>query len=109
MYDYSAACYMVNRRYAKKLMELYWNEDTQKWRLHGLHPFPLTSEEAIYRPGACLSIPLFTFMGTMGSDIQTKAHLDQYHNYSKALNEHLWKQTTAKQLLPMFPFQTLRK
>jgi GR25 family glycosyltransferase involved in LPS biosynthesis len=110
MYDFSAACYMINRRYAQKLMSLYWNEDTKKWKLHGNNgPFPLTSEEAVYRPGACLSIPLFTFTNTMGSDIQSQDHLDQYHLYSKKLSSVLWSNIKVKQLLSMWPLQMIKK
>lgn len=105
MYDYSAACYMVNRRYAKKLMDLYWNDAAQCWRLHVVVPFPLTSEEAVYRPGSCLTIPLFTFTGSMGSDIQNKDHLEHFHTFSKMLHKHLWQQIKAPQLLNMWPLQ----
>jgi GR25 family glycosyltransferase involved in LPS biosynthesis len=110
-YDFSAAIYMIRRSYAEKLLKLYWKEDIGKWNINGYHyPLPLTSEEAIYRPGVILSIPLFTFMDTMGSDIQSKEHLDQYHAYSKKLYEHIWKQYKgkAKALLQMMPSQVVK-
>jgi hypothetical protein len=106
--NFSAACYMINRRYAEKLMSLYWNKETKKWRLHGLAPYPLTAEEAIYRPGACLSIPLFTYTGTMGSDIQSQDHIDQYHAISKNIHQFIWKHNTALSLLPMMPPQQIK-
>ena len=108
MYDYSTACYLIHRRYAQKLMSLYWNDATKLWKLDMVVPFPLTSEEAVYRPGACLSVSLFTFTGTMGSDIQSKDHLDQYHNFSKQLHQAVWQQRNAPQLMKMWPLQIFK-
>lgn len=110
-YDFSAAIYLIRRSYAEKLLQLYWKEELGKWNISGQRfPLPLTSEEAIYRPGVILSVPLFTFMGTMGSDIQSKEHLDQYHTYSKNLYHHVWKQYkgNAKALLQMMPAQVIK-
>jgi GR25 family glycosyltransferase involved in LPS biosynthesis len=111
-YDFSAAIYMIKRSYAQKLLQLYWKEDIGKWNIDGAYyPLPLTSEEAVYRPGVVLSIPLFTFMGTMGSDIQNQDHLDQYHAFSKQLYHYVWKQYAGKglALLQMMPQQIIKK
>lgn len=107
--NFSTLCYVIRRRYAEKLMSLYWNKETKKWKLHGLAPYPLTAEEALYRPGACLSLPLFIFTNTMGSDIQSQAHLDQYHAFSKQISTYIWQHHNALALLPMMPPQQIKR
>ena len=91
-YDYSAACYLIKRSYAERLLSYYWNSNTLKWNLTYKSPFPLTSEETVYRPGVCLTIPLFTFTNEHGSDIQTSEHLETYHTFSKKIYTTLWNQ-----------------
>ena len=111
-YDFSTAIYMIKRSYAQKLLQLYWKEDIGKWNLDGAYyPLPLSAEEALYRPGVTLSLPLFVFMGTMGSDIQSQEHQDQYHAFSKQLYHYVWKQYAGKglSLLQMMPQQMIKK
>lgn len=43
----------------------------------------MTSEETIYNPRVCLSIPLFTYTNSHGSDIQMPEHLHQIHKSQK--------------------------
>lgn len=108
-YDYSAACYMIRRSYAERLMNFYWNQETKRWRLSYPTAFPLTSEEVIYRPGVCLTIPLFSFTNEHGSDIQTKDHIETYHSFSKKIHQHLWKELERNQqvtILSMHPLLT---
>lgn len=88
-HDYSAACYIIKRSYAERLMSHYWVND--KWKLDYPSAVPLTSEEAIYRPGSCLSIPLFTY-ANYESTIQTNTHVNTYHTFSKKIHELIWTQ-----------------
>ena len=113
-YDYSAACYLIKRSYAERLMSYYWNPVTLKWKLNMNSPFPLTSEETLYRPGVCLSIPLFTFTNEHGSDIQTSDHLETYHTFSKKIYTTIWDQlelvnSSHDIILKMHPLVTFQK
>lgn len=108
-YDYSAACYVIKRSYAEKLMSYYWNTITKKWKLDYKTPFTLTSEETVFRPGVCLSVPLFTFTNEHGSDIQSTEHLETFHTFSKKIHSTIWDQLPKLQntsILKMFPIIT---
>jgi len=87
-YDYSTACYLIKRSYAKKLLSLY--EHNGLWKLDYPVSLPLTAEEVLYRPGSCLSIPLFTTKQEFESDIQTKEHVDMFHIFSRNIINTLW-------------------
>lgn len=101
--DFSAACYILKRSYAKRLMSYYWNSITEKWKLDFPISYRLTSEEAIYRPGACISIPLFSFTNEHGSNIQSEDHLETYHTFSKCIHNMLWSQIREINILNMTP------
>lgn len=104
-YDFSAACYMMKRSYAQRLMSYYWNAVTSRWKLDYPLSVGLTSEEAVYRPGSCLSIPLFTFTNEHGSSIQTAEHVETYHAFSKRVVMSMWKQLkqSGLDILNTFP------
>lgn len=104
-FNYSAACYVIKRSYAERLMSYYWNTITQRWKLDYISAVPLTSEETIFRPGACLSLPLFSFTNEHGSNIQTQDHIETYHIFSKKIHTLLWQQIAQSsiQLLQMNP------
>lgn len=105
IFNYSAACYVIKRSYAERLISYYWNPKTLRWKLDYPSSVPLTSEETIFRPGACLSLPLFSFTNQHGSNIQTEDHIETYHTFSKKIHSLLWKQMsqTSGQLLQMHP------
>lgn len=90
-YDFSAACYLIKRSYAEKLMSYYWNPVTRKWKLDYKTSFRFTSEETIFIPGVCLSMPLFTFTNEHGSDIQSQDHLETWHSLSKKIHAVMWE------------------
>ena len=106
-YDFSAACYVIKRPYAKRLMSYYWNPATNRWRLDYKTAFRLTSEETIFRPGVCLSLPLFTFTNEHGSDIQSSDHLESWHALSKEIHASVWqglpklKNASVLQMIPV--------
>jgi GR25 family glycosyltransferase involved in LPS biosynthesis len=108
-FDYSAACYILKRSYAERLMSYYWNPSTEKWKFDFPISYRLTSEEAIYRPGACISIPLFSFTNEHGSNIQTEDHIETYHTFSKCVHNMLWSQISAINILSMNPPITYNK
>ena len=108
-YDYSTACYLIRRPYAEKLMKMYRRAEEAKseeakseakenvhvssWKLDYDLSLPLTAEEVLYRPGACLSLPLFSTTDQFESDIQTKEHVQTYHKFSRDLHTSIWKQS----------------
>jgi len=103
VYDFGAACYLIKRSYAERLMSYYWVAN--KWKLDYPLSVGLTSEEAVYRPGSCLSIPLFTFSNAFGSNIQTVDHVTTYHTFSREVVLSAWKQlgSRRKELLQVYP------
>ena len=87
--DFSAVCYLIRRPYAEKLMSLYWREGT--WKLDYPSTFSLTAEEVLYRPGICLSMPLFTYTNEFESSIQTREHMNSYHVPSREFIIQVWQ------------------
>ena len=88
--DFSCVCYLINRRYAEKLMSLYWRDGS--WKLDYFSAYPLTAEEVLYKPGVCISLPLFTYTNEFESSIQTKEHMKLYHVPSREFIVSIWKQ-----------------
>ena len=75
--DYSAACYLIKRHYAQKLVNMHIRGE--KYKLdNGVKPDP-GAEMLIYNSGVVFSIPLFLFEVDLESAIQTKEHIDHYH------------------------------
>lgn len=105
--DFSCVCYVLHRKYAMKLMDLYWRNET--WKLDYDYHVGLTAEELLYRPGACISIPLFTYTNQFLSSIQTKEHMNTYHEYSRKLVLDVWKQKGNHDLLSFYPSIILQK
>jgi hypothetical protein len=105
-YDFSAAFYVIRRSYALRLMSYYWSPAANKWTLDYKTALKLTSEESIFRPGVCLSMPLFTFTNEHGSDIQSADHLESWHALSKKIHVAIWDQLPSLKnasILQMFP------
>jgi hypothetical protein len=84
-------------------MSYYWVAN--KWKLDYPLSVGLTSEEAVYRPGSCLSMPLFTFSNAFGSQIQTTEHVSTYHTFSREVVLSAWKcfGSRRKELLQVYP------
>lgn len=87
--DFSAVCYLIRRPYAEKLMSLYWRAGT--WKLDYPSTLSLTAEEILYRPGVCLSMPLFTYTNEFESSIQTREHMNSYHVPSREFIIQVWQ------------------
>jgi len=88
--DFSDVCYLIRRSYAEKLMSLYWRDGV--WKLDYSSVLPLTAEEAVYRPGVCFSLPLFTYTNEFESSIQTREHMNSYHVPSREFICNVWRQ-----------------
>jgi len=99
--DFSCVCYVLKRSYGKKLMELYYRDGL--WKLDYEYPIALTAEEMLYRPGSCVSLPLFTYTNQFMSSIQTKEHMTTYHEYSRNLALQIWKQKGTCDLFSFHP------
>jgi len=77
--DFSTACYLINRRHAKKLMELHVRGD--KYKLdNGVKPRAV-ADDLIYNSGNTFAMPLFLYKIEMGSSIH-KEHVDVWHRSS---------------------------
>ena len=87
--EHSATCYRMNRWYAQKLMKLFWLDN--KFFLSKVYPYS-RSEEVLYRSGIVFSIPMFTYYTHFDSTIQTKQHVEYYHDYSRNIVLEFWNQ-----------------
>ena len=82
--DFSTACYLINRRYAQKLLDLHTRGD--KYKLdNGVKPRAV-ADDLIYNSGNTFAIPLFLYKIELGSDIHD-IHIDVFH---KSSYEGLW-------------------
>ena len=99
--DFSCVAYVIRRRYAEKLMDLYWRDGT--WTLDYPSIYTLTAEEVLYKPGVCISLPMFTYTNEFESSIQTKEHMNQYHTPSREFVLDVWKQVRVSRM----PMRTL--
>ena len=104
--DFSCVSYILNRRYAEKLMQLYWQDS---WNITYPSFYKLTAEELIYRPGVCFSIPLFTYTNEFESSIQTKEHIAQYHIPSRNQTMQIWMTIGKHDLLALQPLLQIKK
>lgn len=92
--EYSTAAYLINRRYAEKLLSLHKKEN--KYDLANTLP-RATAEDVIYNSGVTYSMPLLLYRedAFKVSNIQNNDDIKKFHeiNYYKQLT--LWK-TKAK-------------
>jgi GR25 family glycosyltransferase involved in LPS biosynthesis len=86
--DFSTACYLMTRDYAKKLVKYHISKD--KYKLdNGVKPRPV-ADDLIYNSGNTFAIPLFLYRIALGSSIHPE-HIDVFHkqNHDGILN--YWK------------------
>ena len=82
--DFSTACYLINRRYAQKLIDLHVRGD--KYKLdNGVKPRAV-ADDLIYNSGNTFAMPLFIYKIALGSDIHD-IHIDVFH---KSSHDGLW-------------------
>ena len=83
--DFSTACYIINRRYAQKLLDFHTKGD--KYKLDQKVLPRAVADDLIYNTGLTYSIPLFMYKIDLGSDIHD-IHVDVYH---KNCHDGLWE------------------
>lgn len=101
--DYSSACYMISRHYAKKLISIYCKDD--KYKLdYDIKP-RCCSEHIKYQGGKSLTIPLFMYNEDLPSSIHSIEHVQQFHMSSHNNLWAFWKnQATSIDWDDMFTF-----
>ena len=84
-HDWSAACYVINRRYARKLVGLH--RDGDRWR------FDMTMrnniENLLFSSGVAITTPLFSYDNEQGSLLHPD-HVESIHVPSDELYRRFW-------------------
>lgn len=88
--DFSAACYLITRHHATKILKFH-DKGTDKWRLdNGVKPRAV-SEDLILDGGKGYAVPIFSYRLDLGSAIHPE-HIEIFHQDScNALGDY-WKQ-----------------
>lgn len=87
--DYSSACYMIKRHYAKKLVDIYCRKD--KYKLDWNIKPRCCSEHIKYQGGKSLTMPLFLYNETYPSSIHSPEHIQTFHMSSHDSLWSFWK------------------
>jgi hypothetical protein len=91
--SFSTACYIITRRYAKKLIDLHVRDD--KYKLdNGVKP-RATADDLIYNAGMTYACPLFLYKMDLGSTIHPE-HLEAFHKNSYDGVLSFWSQMGAQ-------------
>ena len=91
--DFSTACFVVNRRYAEKLMHFHCRGD--KFKLdNGVRPRAV-ADDLIYNAGRTYAIPLFLYKLELGSSIHPE-HIDAIHKGNRESQFNWWMQEGVK-------------
>ena len=103
--DFSTACFVVNRRYAEKLMHFHCRGD--KFKLdNGVRPRAV-ADDLIYNAGRTYAIPLFLYKLELGSSIHPE-HIDAIHKGNKEGQFNWWQQEglnySIKELMDYDPY-----
>lgn len=86
--DFSTACYLINRHYAKKLMKMH--TIGEKYKLdNGVKPRAV-ADDLIYNSGNTFSIPLFLYKIDLGSSIHDE-HVNVFHKSSYDALLNFWE------------------
>ena len=104
--DFSTACYVINRRYAQKLVDFHVRGD--KYKIDQKVLPRAVADDLIYNTGLTYTIPIFMYKIALGSDIHD-IHVDVYH---KNCHDSLWEFwrnqvpliENPKQLLELHPY-----
>lgn len=91
--DYSTACYLINRNYAKKIIDLHIFDD--KFKLdNGCKPRAV-ADDMIYNAGNTYSIPLLLANIEFDSSIH-QHHIKSAHQVNYEVINHIWKTHSEK-------------
>ena len=83
--DFSTAAYVINRRYAQKLLDLHTKGD--KYKIDQRVLPRAVADDLIYNTGLTYAFPIFMYQIELGSDIHD-LHVDVYH---KNCHDGLWQ------------------
>lgn len=97
--DFSTAAYMINRRYAEKLMALHVRGE--KYKLdNGVRPRAV-ADDLIYNAGKTYAIPVFLYKLDLGSTIHPE-HVDVFHKGSRDGLIAWWQNESNKMEIHQF-------
>ena len=82
--DFSTAAYVINRRFAEKLLALYTRKG--KYKLDGRIKPRAVADDLIYNSGMTYAMPILMYKIALGSDIHDM-HVDVYH---RNCHDALW-------------------
>jgi hypothetical protein len=98
--DFSTAAYMINRRYAEKLMHFHV-KGVDKYKLdNGVRPRAV-ADDLIYNAGKTYSIPVFVYRLDLGSTIHPE-HVDAFHTGSRNGLMEWWQNESNKMSVESF-------
>jgi hypothetical protein len=92
--DHSAACYLIKRSWAERLVSKHIKDD--KYIISGSDRTRLVPDGIIYHNAICLSFPLFTYSISLGSSLNPD-HIETMHTKSRNEVLDFWK-TQPKEL-----------
>tara|TARA_R100000008_G_C3585189_1_gene171693 strand:+ start:2699 stop:3463 length:765 start_codon:yes stop_codon:yes gene_type:complete len=102
--DYSTAAFVINRRYAEKLMHFHCRGD--KFKLdNGVRPRAV-ADDLLYNAGKTYAMPLLLYKIELGSSIH-EDHVDSFHKNSRIGLDHFWtNQATDLPIDHFFQYDT---
>jgi GR25 family glycosyltransferase involved in LPS biosynthesis len=105
MNEFSTACYVITRRYAKKLIDLHCRDG--KYKLdQDIRPRAV-ADDLIYSTGIVYSTPLFLYKLELGSTIH-EDHVETFHKNSydglKAFWENKGSELSVEQITTYNPY-----
>jgi len=87
--DFSTACYIMNRRYAEKLMHFHV-KGPDKYKLdNGVKPRPV-ADDLLYNAGNTYAVPLLLYKTELGSSIHPE-HVDVFHKQNYQSQWNYWE------------------
>jgi len=95
--DFSTACYIMNRRYAEKLMHFHV-KGADKYKLdNGVKPRPV-ADDLLYNAGNTYAVPLLLYKTELGSSIHPE-HVDVFHKQNYQSQWNYWETSGSKMSL----------
>ena len=94
--DFSAACYIITRHHATKVLRCHQRGDL--WKIDQNIKPRAVSEDLILDSGKGYALPIFNYRLDMGSAIHEE-HIDIFHKDSKKGLEEFWQQSGQDILL----------
>jgi GR25 family glycosyltransferase involved in LPS biosynthesis len=103
--EFSTACYVITRRYAKKLIDLHVRDG--KYKLDQDIKPRAVADDLIYNAGVVYSVPLFLYNLKLGSTIH-EDHVETFHRNSydglKAFWENKGSELSVEQITAYNPY-----